>query len=504
MRDLVFPGTQERDPLPQVPDIFSSEALAFLRNLTLRFSRSLRTLLARREAAQAGYDRGARPGFLAETAHVRAGAWSVAALPAALLDRRVEICCPPEPGLVAGALDGEARVLVADFEDSLAPTLDNLVLGQETLYLAVRGQLRRREEDRRGAALMLRPRGLHLLEGHLEAAGQPVPACLFDAGLFLFHNARELCGRGATPCLSLPKLEHHLEARWWNLVLEAVERDLDLPANSIRTTLMVETLPAAFQMEELLHEQRDRATAMVLGRSNHLFSFIKTLRSDPGAVLPDPAVLDQEPPFLRAWARLLVRTCHRRGCPAIGGPGQSALDGFDGVQVDHPDRVEGLRREFDRLMPGLNQMHRIPDPVDAEQMLEAPPGPRSAAGLGQSLRVAVRCLESWLRGQGRVTVDGRIECSATAEMARMQAWQWLNHGVELDGLGRLDRCLFHAHVQDTLDRIQAEVGNEVFASGCFLAAADLLETQIVQPAPPSFLTPSAGDLLADAVLAEVN
>ena len=512
MHDLLSPGVRARDPLPRVPEILSGEALAFIQNLTLRFSRSLRTLLDRRGAAQAAFDRGDRPGFLAETAQIRQGTWTVAALPAALLDRRVEVSGPPEPGLVIDALGGDARVCVADFEDSLAPTLDNLVLGQETLYLAIRGLLRHRDPetckirhlDGHSATLMVRPRGLHLLESHLEVAGQPVPACLFDAGLFLYHNARELCERGAVPCLCLPKLEHHLEARWWNLVLEAVEQDLDLPGGSIRTTPMIETLPAAFQMDEILHEQRERATGLALGRRNHLFSFIKTLRYDPAAVLPDPDALGPDQPFLRALARLLVRTCHRRGCAAIGGIGQSAQDGFDGIQVPHAGLVPALRREFDRLMPGLNQMHRIPDPVPAHQLLEVPAGPRSGCGLGQNLRLAVRCLESWLRGRGRVVLDGRVEDTASAELARMQAWQWLSHGVELDGLGRLDRCLFHGHVQDALDRVQAEVGNAVFASGCFLAAADLLETLIVLPAPPPFLTLSACDLLADAVLAEVN
>jgi len=530
-------GTRERAPQPaQVPDILTSEALGFVQNLTLRFGRSLRTLLARREAAQAACDRGERPGFLPGTAPIRQGDWKVAALPEALLDRRVEITGPPERKMLINALNSGARVYMADFEDSLAPTLENLITGQENLYLAIRGQLRHQDPesgkvyrlDERVATLMVRPRGLHLQEGHLEVAGAPVPACLFDAGLFLFHNARELFARGAGPYLYLPKLEHHLEARWWNQVLEAIEQELDLPSGCIRTTMLIETLPAAFQMDEILHEQRTRAAGLNLGRWDYIFSFIKTLRADPGAVMPDRAEIHMEQPFLRAYARLLVRTCHRRGASALGGmsafvpqkgdaagterafaqvradKAREARDGCDGTWVAHPALVPVAGAEFAAHMPGPNQLHHIPGPVTAEEMLQVPSGPRTMAGLRQNLQVGIRYLESWLRGQGCVALDGLMEDAATAEIARMQLWQWLNHEVEVEGLGRLDRALFHGHVQDTLDRIQAEVGNEVFAAGRYLEAADLLETLIVLPEPPAFLTLAAYDLLADAVFFEVN
>jgi malate synthase len=530
-------GIRDRDPLPcPSPDIFTSDALAFVQNLTLRFGRSLKALLARRETAQAGFDRGERPGFLAETAHIRQGEWSVAALPQALLDRRVELTGPPERKMLINALNSGARVYMADFEDSLAPTLENLVTGQQNLYLACRGQLRHQDPesgriyqlDDRIATLMVRPRGLHLQEGHLEVAGQPVPACLFDVGLFLFHNARELFARGAGPYLYLPKLEHHLEARWWNLVLEAIEHDLDLPFGCIRTTLLIETLPAAFQMEEILHEQRTRATGLNLGRWDYIFSFIKTLRADPAAVLPDRTAVHMEQPFLRAYAQLLVRTCHRRGAAALGGmsafvpqkgdpegtaralaqvradKAREVRDGCDGTWVAHPALVPVAQEAFDAHMAGPNQLHRIPEPVTAEELLAVPNGARTLGGLRQNLLVGIRYLESWLRGQGCVALYGLMEDAATAEIARMQLWQWLNHGVELDGLGPLERPLFHGHVQDALDRIQAEIGNEPFAEGRFLEAADLLETLVLMPDPPAFLTLSAYDLLADAVLAEVN
>jgi len=530
MHAKVSLGIRERDPLPfQSPEMLSAEALAFVRTLTLRFGRNLKALLARRETAQAGFDRGEQPDFLPETAHIRQGEWSVAALPPALLDRRVELTGPPERKMLINALNSGARVYMADFEDSLAPTLENLVTGQQNLYLAVRGQLSHQDPesgrlyllDDRVATLMVRPRGLHLQESHLEVAGQPVPACLFDVGLFLFHNARELFARGCGPYLYLPKLEHHLEARWWNLVLEAIEHELGLPFGCIRTTMLIETLPAAFQMEEMLHEQRNRATGLNLGRWDYIFSFIKTLRADPGAVLPDRAAVHMEQPFLRAYAQLLVRTCHRRGASALGGmsafvpqkgdpegtaralaqvradKAREVRDGCDGTWVAHPALVPVAREVFDAHMPAANQLHHIPEPVTAAELLAVPSGPRTVAGLRQNLQVGIRYLESWLGGQGCVALYGLMEDTATAEISRMQLWQWLNHGAELDGLGRLDRALFHGHVQDTLDRIQAEVGNEVFAAGRYLEAADLLETLILLPEPPAFLTLAAYELLGD-------
>jgi malate synthase len=537
MHGNVSLGTWAWVPLPApIPDILTEDALAFVRGLTQRFGKELQALLARRETAQAAFDRGQRPRFLPETASIRQGEWSVAPLPAALLDRRVEITGPPERKMLINALNSGARVYMADFEDSLCPTLDNLVTGQQNLCLAIRGELRHQDPESgkvyelnaQVATLMVRPRGLHLQESHLQVAGQPVPACLFDVGLFLFHNARELVKRGTGPYLYLPKLEHHLEARWWNQVLEAVEQDLDLPSDCIRTTMLIETLPAAFQMEEILYEQRSRAAGLNLGRWDYIFSFIKTLRADPGAVLPDRAMVHMEQPFLRAYARLLVRTCHRRCAAAMGGMSafvpqkgdpegtaralaqvradktREVRDGCDGTWVAHPALVAVAQEAFDAGMPGPNQFHRIPEPVAEAELLAVPAGPRTLGGLRQNLRVGIRYLESWLRGQGCVALYGLMEDAATAEIARMQLWQWLNHGVIVDGLGGLDRPLFHGHVQDVLDQIQAELGNEVFAEGRFLEAADLLETLILLAEPPAFLTLSAYDLLADAVPMEVH
>ena len=518
-------GTREQRPLPApVPDILTTDALAFVKRLTLCFRGSLKGLLAEREQRQADCDLGLRPGFLRETEATRQGDWSVAPLPVTLMDRRVEITSPPAPGALSEALNSGARVCVADFEDGLVPTLENLVTGQESLYRAIRGDLghqgpetgARQGLNPKAATLMVRPRGLHLPEPHLEVEGAPVPACIFDAGLFLFHNAAELLARGSGPYLCLAKLEHHLEARWWDQVLEAVENDLGLPTGSIRTTLLISTLPAAFQMDEILHEHLNRAAGLALAQQDYLFSYLKTFRTDPSAILPDRQALTLEQPLLRACTQLMVRTCHRRGCSALGGlsaaaPGdedpevrvradalREVLEGCDGAQVAHPALVPVALEVFDEHMHGLNQLHRIPLPAADLELLAVPSGPRTGSGLRQDLRVGIRYLESWLRGEGRVELYGLVEDTASAEIARMHLWQWVNHEVEVPSMGRLDRPLFHWHVQDALYQIQAEVGDEVFADGRFIEAADILETLILLPTPPPFLAGSVSALLAEA------
>ncbi|BDU73288.1 malate synthase A [Mesoterricola silvestris] len=518
------------------PGILSEGALAFLKDLTRSFRPALEALLVERTERQARHDAGEAPGFLPSTREIRHSQWQVAPLPPLLLDRRVEITGPPERKMLINALNSGARVYMADFEDSLAPSLENLVEGQRNLVEAVRGTLRHVDPptgrvyalEAHVAALMVRPRGLHLPERHLEVDGQPIPACLFDAGLFLYHNAAEILARGGVPCLYLPKLEHHLEARWWNQVLEAVEANLGLAPDSVRTTLLIETLPAAFQMDEILFEHRGRAAGLNLGRWDYIFSFIKTRRMDPGAILPDRGRVDMDQPFLRAYARLLVRTCHRRGCLALGGMSafvpargdaegtarafaqvradklREVADGCDGTWVAHPALVPVAQAPFDEHMAGPNQLDRVPDPVDAEELLAVPRGPRTEKALRHNLKVGIRYLESWLRGQGCVALYGLMEDAATAEICRMQVWQWIRHGAEVEHLGQLDRPLFHAFVEDALFQIRAEIGEADFAEGRFLEASDLFETLILARVPPPFLTLPAYDLLLEPVPSEVN
>ncbi len=518
------------------PMILTEGALAFLEDLTRSFRPGLEVLLRNREARQARYDAGELPGFLPETREIRESEWSVAPLPSHLLDRRVEITGPPDRKMLINALNSGARVYMADFEDSLAPTLENLVEGQRNLGEAVRGTLRHLDPptgrvyalEEHVATLMVRPRGLHLPERHLEVDGEPIPGCLFDAGLFLYHNAGAILARGGAPCLYLPKLEHHLEARWWNQVLGAMEAELGLPRGSVRTTILIETLPAAFQMEEILFEHRGRAAGLNLGRWDYIFSFIKTRRMSPDALFPDRGLVHMEQPFLRAYARLLVRTCHRRGCLALGGMSafvpqrgdaegtaqafaqvhadklREVQDGCDGTWVAHPALVPIAQAPFEENLAGPNQLHRIPGPVEAAELLAVPRGPRTEKALRQNLKVGIRYLESWLRGQGCVALYGLMEDAATAEICRMQVWQWIRHGADVERLGPLDRPLFHAFVEDALFQIRAEIGELEFADGRFLEASDLFETLILARVPSPFLTLPAYDLLLEPAPLEVT
>jgi malate synthase len=529
---IILPPEPGGDPSA----VLDAPALAFLAGITRAFRPGLEHLLQDRAGRQARFDQGELPDFLPGTREIREGTWTVAPLPSVLQDRRVEITGPPERKMLINALNSGARVYMADFEDSLAPTLDNLLEGQRNLSEAVRGTLRHEDPatgkvyalETHGATLMVRPRGLHLPERHLEVDGKPVPACIFDAGLFLLRNARTLLDQGRIPCLYLPKLEHHLESRWWNQVLAAMEIALELPAHCVRTTMLIETLPAAFQMEEFLYEQRGRAVGLNLGRWDYIFSFIKTRRMDPAAVLPDRGQVTMEQPFLRAYARHLVRACHRRGCLALGGMSafvpqrgdaegtakafaqvqadklREVKDGCDGTWVAHPALVPIAQTPFDEGLPGANQLGVIPEPATAAELLAIPQGTRTEHGLRQNLKVGIRYLESWLRGQGCVALYGLMEDAATAEISRMQVWQWIRHSAVVEGLGPMDRPLFHAHVQDALFQIQAETGEVEFAAGRFMEASDLFETLILQRDPPPFLTLPAYDLLLEPVLSEVE
>jgi len=528
--------TPEASHYLEPAEILQEEALKFVRGLTQRFGDRLRALLADRIARQLEFDQGQRPHFLAETASIRASEWRVAPIPQDLLDRRVEITGPPERKMLINALNSGAKVYMADFEDSLSPTLENLVDGQRNLHAAIRKSIRHVDSSTGKvyqlndtvATLMVRPRGLHLLESHLEVDGEPIPACLFDVGLFLFHNAKELQARGMGAYLYLPKLEHYLEARWWNDVLEAMEARLNLPLGFVRTTMLIETLPAAFQMDEMLFELRNRAVGLNLGRWDYIFSFLKVHRMDPKAVLPDRGAVTMEQPFLRAYAHLLVRTCHRRGCHAMGGMSafipqkgeeeatkrafaqvrtdklREVQDGCDGAWIAHPGLVAIAQAEFDAHMPGPNQIHRIPE-IDVREadLLAIPVGARTEEGLRHNLRVGIRYLESWLQGQGCVALYGLMEDAATAEIARMQIWQWLHHKVEIPGHGLLERSLFHAFVLDALSQIQAEIGPWAFGEGRFDDAADLFETLILAETPESFLTLPAYRLLLESTPTEV-
>ncbi|MBK8726991.1 MAG: malate synthase A [Holophagaceae bacterium] len=507
--------------------VLTPHALAFVADLARRFREDRELLLAEREERQRRFDQGFRPGFLPGTAALRDGDWTVAPLPSVLLDRRVEITGPPDRKMLINALNSGAKVHMSDFEDSLAPTPQNLLDGQANLQDAVRGVLVHEEGGRRytlnpeTAVLMVRPRGLHLEEAHLLVDGEPVPASLFDAGLFLFHNAAELGRQGKGAYLYLPKLEHYREARWWNRVLEAAERELGLEAGSVKVTVLIETLPAAFQMDEILFELKTRAAGLNLGRWDYIFSFLKVHRADPAAILPDRGRVTMDQPFLRAYARRLVQVCHRRGCLALGGMSafvpvkadteatEKALaqvradklrevqDGCDGTWVAHPGLVPIAKLVFDEGLEGPNQLGFIPGlEVPAAALLEVPDGPRTRDTLFRNLRIGIRYLEAWLGGNGCVALYGLMEDAATAEISRMQLWQWVRHGAVVEDIGPLSRCAFHGFVLDALQQIHAEVGGQAFEDGRYLEAAELFEGLILAPLPDAFLTLSAYARLA--------
>ncbi len=453
-------------PMPShFQTILTPEALSFVAKLTRQFAGTIDALLAARQARQAEFDKGVLPNFLPETRQIREGEWSCAALPADLLDRRVEITGPTDRKMIINALNSGASVFMADFEDSSTPTWENVLAGQLNLRDAVRKEIHHIETENgkcyelnaKIAMLMVRPRGLHLLEKHLSVDDKPVPASIFDFAVFLYHNAKTLIANGSGPYFYLPKLQSHLEARLWNDIFTQSEHALGLPTACIRATVLIETLPAAFEMNEILYELRSRAAGLNCGRWDYIFSYIKTLRERKEAVLPDRQQVTMEQPCMRAYSQLLVQTCHRRGVHAMGGMAaqipikgnQQANDeaiakvkadklrevknGHDGTCVAHPGLVPVARAVFDEYMPAPNQIGKsFPNVhVTAAQLLETPAGTRTREGLTHSIRVGVQYLQSWLRGQGCVPLYHLMEDAATAEIARAQIWQWMHHGVQL-------------------------------------------------------------------------
>ena len=514
-------------------------ALAFLVDLARASAPELRTLLARRREVQARLDAGEALDFLPETLEVRSGTWRAAPLPDDLLDRRVEITGPPEPKMVINALNSGASCFMADFEDACAPTWDTLLEGQKTLMAAVRRTLTVDDAVKgktyrladRTAVLMVRPRGLHLEERHLLVDGHPIPGAVFDAGLFLFHNAAELLARGSGPYLYLPKLEDHREARWWNALLQHAEELLDLKPGAVRTTVLIETLPAAFQMDEILFELKDRAAGLNCGRWDYIFSFIKKRRLDPAALLPDRARVTMDQPALKAYAQLLIQTCHRRGVHAMGGMAaqipikddaaansealervrqdklREVREGHDGTWVAHPGLVPIAKEVFDAGMPGPNQLHRLREDVTitTSDLLEVPIGPRTREGLRRNVRVALRYLEAWLEGRGCVPIDHLMEDAATAEISRAQLWQWQRHGARLEDGTVVDTTLLRVAFDEEMKALRQELGTERFRGGRFHDARLLLEELVTTPVLEDFLTvPAYGHLLANELMARVS
>lgn len=507
--------------------ILTPDALAFLGALVAEFRPRIEALLQRRQEVQARWDAGERPGFLAETEAVRSGDWTVAPIPADLLDRRVEITGPVDAKMIINALNSGASVFMADCEDSCAPTWHNEIGGQQNLYEAVRRTLTWRDPERGKqyalrdeglAVLFVRPRGLHLPERHVTLGDTPIPGCLFDFGLYFFHNAAELLRRGTGPYFYLPKLQSHLEARLWNDVFVWAQDRLGIPRGSIRATVLIETLPAAFEMDEILHELREHSAGLNCGRWDYIFSFIKTFRARPEYVLPDRGQVTMTQPFMKAYTELVIKTCHRRRIHAMGGmaaqipikddPDANAaamekvradklrevLAGHDGTWVAHPGLIPIAREIFDAHMPGKNQLDKARDDVhaDAAALVQVPEGTRTMAGLRHNVRVGIQYLEAWLGGNGCVPLYSLMEDAATAEISRSQVWQWIAHQATLQGEGDDGQVVtparLHAVIDEELATIRREVGDARFDSGRFAAARELFERISTAPTLEDFLT----------------
>jgi malate synthase len=520
----VIPILRERDR-----DVLTPECLDFILGLARSYRPRVTALLAARTAMQERYDAGYRPRFLEETRTVRDSAWKVSPLPADLSDRRVEITGPVDRKMIINALNSKASVFMADFEDSNAPMWTNVLDGQANLIDAVRGTITYDDAvtaksyrlSPSTAVLMVRPRGWHLLEKHVEVDGLPVPAALFDFGVFVFHNAKALIAKGSGPYFYLAKMQGHLEARVWNDVFVHSETALGLSPGAIKATVLIETLPAAFEMDEILWELRAHAAGLNCGRWDYIFSFIKVHRNDAAGILPDRSQVTMDQGFLRAYAQLLIKTCHRRGAHAMGGMAaqipikgdvaandaaiakviadkrREVNDGHDGTWVAHPGLVPVAANVFDAVMRGPNQLDRLREDVAVGErdLLTVPGGTRTEAGLRWNLRVGVQYLEAWLRGIGCVPLYNLMEDAATAEISRTQVWQWLHHGALLEDGRRVDDALVRELLASEMAGVRAEVGPARFEAGRFGDAIALFELLIFSPTCEEFLTIPAYDLL---------
>src|SRR5512135_2558238 len=504
-------------------EVLTEEALAFVAALQRAFGSRRRELLDRRRRRQADIDAGATPGFLPETADVREdGSWRVAPPAPGLVDRRCEITGPTEAKMLVNALNSGARVFMVDFEDANSPSWDNLVQGQLNVTDAIERRIGFTSPDgkryalaERTAVMVARPRGWHLVERHVHVDGEPVSASLFDFGLYFFRNARRLLGAGLGPYFYLPKLESHLEARLWNEVFLAAQEALGLPRGTIRATVLVETLPAAFEMEEILHELREHSSGMNAGRWDYMFSMIKAFRErGSDFLLPDRNTVTMTVPFMRAYTELLVRTCHRRGAHAIGGMAafipsrrdpqvneralakvredkeREVRDGFDGSWVAHPDLVPVCTEVFDTALGDRpNQLDRLREDVHvtAEQLLAAreTPGTITEEGLRNDVGVGIQYIESWLRGNGAAAINNLMEDAATAEIARSQVWQWVRARARLDDGRPVTADLVRRIEDEELAKVRAAGGP---ADGTLKEAREIFEQVALSEEFVEFLT----------------
>ena len=517
-------GIEIRGPIAEnFSEILTPDALRFVARLQREFNGRRKELLERREKRQAEIDQGKKPDFLPETAHIREGDWRVAPIPDDLQDRRVEITGPTDRKMVINALNSGAKVFMADFEDANAPTWNNMIEGHINLRDAIRRTIDYTSPEGKAyrlkdqvAVLLVRPRGWHLVEKHLFVDGEPVAGGLFDFGLYLFHNAKELLARGSGPYFYLPKMESHLEARLWNDVFSLAQDELGIARGSIRATVLIETILAAFEMDEILYELRDHSAGLNCGRWDYIFSCIKRFRNNPDFILADRALVTMTTHFMHSYSLLCIKTCHRRGIHAMGGMAaqipikndekanaeafakvkadkeREANDGHDGTWVAHPGLVPVALEAFDAVMKTPNQIDRKRDDVSVtgvDLLRFGPEEPITDQGLRTNVSVGVQYLEAWLRGSGAVPIFNLMEDAATAEISRAQVWQWIRSpkGKLADGR-KVTAELFTTVLSEELKKIENWLGPDRYRKGRFQDAADLFSKITTSNDFVSFLT----------------
>ena len=504
-------------------EILSPQAVAFVAKLARKFEGRRRELMAQRTRRQTEFDAGKLPDFLAETQNVRDGDWTIGPVPADLRDRRVEITGPTDRKMVINALNSGANVFMADFEDSNAPTWSNMIEGQINLRHAIRRTITFQSPEGKNytlndqtATLLVRPRGWHLLEHHMLVDGAPVAGAIFDFALYVFHNAKAALAHDTGPYFYLPKMESHLEARLWNDIFVMAQRELGIPQGTIKATALIETVLAAFEMDEILYELRDHCVGLNIGRWDYIFSCIKKFRSNRNFCLADRSQVTMTAPFMRAYALLLIKTCHRRKAFAMGGMAaqipikgdpaandaalakvradkeREATDGCDGTWVAHPGLVSIAKQVFDQHMPAANQVTRKRSDVQvtAKDLLDfKPEGPITETGLRNNISVGIQYIGAWLAGNGCVPVYNLMEDAATAEISRSQIWQWMRSpkGVLDDGR-KVTKDMFRKMLPEELARVRRELGEEAWRAGKYEEAASLFDELTTSDDYVEFLT----------------
>jgi malate synthase len=518
-----LPGVELKSAaLPGYETILTPEALGFVVGLQRKFNAERLRLLELRKEVQARLDAGERPAFPADTAAIRNGDWTVAPLPADILDRRTEITGPVDRKMIINALNSGAAVFMADFEDSTTPSWKNLIEGQINLRDAIRGTIDYTDPttgkayrlNEKTAVLFVRARGWHLPESHVIVDGTVMSGSLFDFGLYFFHNAKALLAKGSGPYFYLPKMESAQEARLWNEVFLHAQAELGLPAGTIKATVLIETILATFELDEILWELRQHSAGLNCGRWDYIFSFIKKFRNQEWAVLPDRAQVTMTTHFLRAYSQLVIRTCHRRNVHAMGGMAaqipikndpaandaamakvqadkeREATDGHDGTWVAHPGLVPVAKAVFDRIMPGPNQIARKREDVvvEAGDLIKIPGGTKTEAGLRQNIAVGIGYIEAWLRGIGCVPLFNLMEDAATAEISRAQVWQQRKHAAHLEDGRLVDSHLIRAVLDDELAKIRSGLDAAAWARFRYDDAAKLFLDLVENDVFEEFLT----------------